>query len=116
MLSKRRAAAQEIANRLMSAEEAIDAALSAVAELSGYLPVARCEAGLSAVVGQNAFEGTAETMAALVRARRHIVETHHSLAETKDQIGLRAVALGGLGQKASLNPGGLTVVENIAAA
>jgi hypothetical protein len=115
MLNKRRSAAQEVANRLMAAEEAIDAALAAVAELQGYLPVARCEANLAACVGQEAFEGAAETMSSLIRARRNIVDTHHHLAETKDQIGLRAVALGGLGQKAELNPGGLKVVERTAA-
>ncbi len=111
MLNKRRNAAQEIANRLIAAEDAIDAALTAVADLSGYMPIARCDANLSAVVGQGAVEAATETMASLVRARRNIIDTHHHLAETRDQIGLRTFALGGLGEKASLNTGGLKVVE-----
>jgi hypothetical protein len=115
MLNKRRHAAQEVAARLIAAEEAIDAALTAVADLNGYIPVARCEANLSAVIGQGAVEAAAETLAALVRARRGIVDTHHQLAETRDQIGLRTMALGGLGDKAQLNPGGLTIVERTAA-
>ena len=115
MLIKRSNAAQEVANRLMAAEEAIDAALAAVAELSGYLPVARCEANLSACVGQDAFEGAAETFASLIRARRNIIDTHASLADTKDQIGLRTFALGGLAEKAEHRNGGLSVVERTAA-
>lgn len=94
MLIKRRAVAQELANRLFAAEEAIDAAITAMADLSGYMPIARCEANISAVVGNSALESAAETFSSLVRARRGIVDTHHHLAEARDQIGLRTVGLG----------------------
>jgi hypothetical protein len=115
MLNKRREVAQELANRLIAAEDAIDAALTAIAELSGYMPVARCEAGISAVIGNVALESAAETFSSLVRARRNIIDTHHHLAEAKDQIGLRNVALGGLALKAEVRNGGLSVVERTAA-
>jgi hypothetical protein len=115
MLNKRREVAQELANRLIAAEYAIDAALTAVADLSGYMPVARCEAKLSAVIGNGALESTAETFSSLVRARRNIIDTHHHLAEAKDQIGLRAFALGGLDLKAEHTNGGLSIVKSDAA-
>lgn len=115
MLNKRREVAQELANRLIAAEYAIDAALTAIADLSGYMPVARCEAKLSAVIGNGALESAAETFSSLVRARRNIIDTHHHLAEAKDQIGLRAFALGGLDLKAEVNPGGLSIVKSDAA-
>ena len=115
MLIKRRAVAQELANRLIAAEHAIDAALTAMADLSGYMPVARCEAQISAVIGNGALESAAETFSSLVRARRGIIDTHHHLAEAKDQIGLRNVGLGGLYPKAEHRNGGLAVVKRDAA-
>src|SRR4051794_1393676 len=115
MLIKRRAVAQELANRLIAAEHAIDAALTAIADLSGYMPVARCEAKLSAVIGNGALESAAETFSSLVRARRGIIDTHHHLAEARDQIGLRNVGLGGLELKFELKNQGLSVVKREAA-
>jgi hypothetical protein len=115
MLIKRREVAQELANRLIAAEHAIDAALTAIADLSGYMPVARCEAKISAVIGNGALESAAETFSSLVRARRGIIDTHHHLAEARDQIGLRNVALGGLELKSEHNSGGLSIVKRNAA-
>lgn len=95
MLKERREAAEQIAERLFAAEAAIDAALTSAAELNAIIPVARSQANLSAVVGQDAIESAAETFAALVRARQQIVATHYRLDEAKTQIGLRTVAIGG---------------------
>jgi hypothetical protein len=99
MLKARRDAAMKVAESLFAAEEAIDAALARVAELNGTLSTARMEAGLSAVMAQDAFEGAASTFAALARARRDIVETHNKLGEAKIHIGLRTVSVGDFGPK-----------------
>lgn len=95
MLKKRKEAAQQLANRLFETEGAIDDAITKMAELAGYMPVARTDANLSAVVGQDAIAQAAQTLAALVDARGQIVETHHRLADARDQIGLRELAMGG---------------------
>ncbi len=92
---KRREVAQEVANRLFAAEEAIDIAIARAAELAGYMPAARVEAGLACEVGQEALEYAAESFSALVRARAQIIASHRELAVNKDQIGLKAYAIGG---------------------
>lgn len=94
MLKNRREAAIKVVDSLYAAETAIDAALARAAELSSTLVNARTEANVSAVVGQEAFEGAAAAFAALARARSDIVETHRRLNETRNQIGLRTVAIG----------------------
>lgn len=93
---KRRILAHQVADQLFAAEAAIDGALSAVAQLTAMLPNIRIEAGLSAVVGQNVIDRSSQTIAALADARRGIVETHRELTEVQHQIGLGAVALGGV--------------------
>lgn len=103
MLKARRDAAMKVAESLFAAEEAIDIALARTAELNGTLAIARTEAQLSAIVGQDAFETAASVFASLARARCEIVETHKRLHETKIQIGLRAVAIGDQG-KPNANP------------
>jgi hypothetical protein len=94
MLRARQNAATKVVESLYAAEDAIDVALARAAELNSRLVTARTEAGLSALVGQEAFEVAASTYAALARARCDIVETHKRLSETKIQIGLRSVAIG----------------------
>lgn len=95
MLKNRKEAAQQLANRLFETEGAIDEAITKMADLAGYMPVARNTANLSAVVGQDAIAQAAQTLAALVEARGQIVETHNKLAIARDQIGLREMAMGG---------------------
>lgn len=99
MLKQRKDAAQYVADRLMAAELAIDCALTCTAELSGSIPKARIDANLAAEVGQEALEQASHTFVSLVAARRNIINTHRELAHTRDQIGLREVALGGLMDK-----------------
>ena len=94
MLKNRRDAAIKVIDSLYAAEHAIDAALARAAELNATLVNARIEAKVSAVVGQNAFEGAAAAFAALARARADIVETHNRLSDTKIQMGLRTLASG----------------------
>lgn len=94
MLKDRRKAATRVAESLFAAEDAIDAALARAAELNAAMVKARTDAGLSALVGQDAFELASAAFAALARARCDIVETHKRLSETKIQVGLRTVAVG----------------------
>jgi len=94
MLIKRKQAARKVAERLHGVEDAIDVALARAAELNATLVTARSDAGLSAIVGQDAFEGAVAAFAALARARGDIVETHRRLSETKLQIGLGKMAVG----------------------
>jgi hypothetical protein len=90
----RQEVAQKVANHLYAVEAAIDIALTRAAELNAAMPMARSEARLSAIIGQDAFDRAAETFTALVQARRRIVETHESLDQTRARIGLREVAAG----------------------
>lgn len=101
MLKERRAAAQKVADSLFAAEEAIDLALARAAELTSTMVSARIDAKLSAIVAQDAFDGSASAIAALIRARADIVETHKRLSETQIQIGLRAVSFGDQGKPAT---------------
>ena len=94
MLKNRREAATKVADSLFAVEAAIDAAVARAADLRSALVSARTEANLSAIVGQDAFEGAAAALGALVRARADIVETHKRLSDTQIQIGLRNVAWG----------------------
>ena len=95
MLKQRRNAADQVAADLFQAEAAIDVALNKTAALAATMPAVRADAGLSALFGQDAVERISETIAALTKARRGIVETHKELAVVKIQIGLGAVAYGG---------------------
>jgi len=94
MLKQRRDAARQLANRLFETESAIDEAISKMADLTGYMPIARSDANLSAVVGQEVISQAAVTLSVLVD-----VETHNRLADARDQIGLREVGFGLAGDK-----------------
>lgn len=94
MFKNRRDAAIKVADSLFAAEFAIDAALARAAELNGAMVTARCEANVSALLGQDAFEVAASTFAALAQARAGIVETHKRLSEAQIKMGLRTVAMG----------------------
>lgn len=95
MLKQRREAAEQVAQKLYAAEAAIDAAMTATAALAGIMPAVREGAGLSALYGQQALERAAEAVSALTVARGKVVETHKELSITKDQLGLRHVAIDG---------------------
>jgi len=96
MLKQRRMIADQIAASLFEAEAAIDAALAKTARLAGVMPALRADAGLSALIGQDAVERASEAIAALTQARRAIVETHKELDVAKTQIGLGAITMNGV--------------------
>ncbi|VAV92256.1 hypothetical protein MNBD_ALPHA04-1947 [hydrothermal vent metagenome] len=116
MLKQRLDAAQQLASRLFETEKAIDEAISKMADLAGYMPVARNNAKIAAVVGQDAMSHAAQVLTTLIGARGEIVETHQLLAAARDQIGLRTTALGGGNFKPPLlqEGQGLSLVEKAA--
>ena len=99
MLKQRRLVADQVAASLFEAEAAIDAALAKTALLAGVMPSLRREAGISALIGQEAVERASEAFAALTLARRAIVETHKELSVAQKQMGLGAVMFGDFGDK-----------------
>jgi hypothetical protein len=98
MLKQRRQFAEQVAASLFEAEDAIDAALAKCAALAGVMPL-RKQAGLSALVGQDAVEWTSRSITALAEARRAICEAHKQLDEAKTQMGLGAVTMGDPGME-----------------
>lgn len=99
MLKERRAIAQNVADQLFAAEAAIDAAIAATATLTGLMPSVRADAGISALIGQDALLQASQTCAELVRARGSIVATHKALTIAQHEMGLGAVMFGGLVDK-----------------
>lgn len=103
--------ARNVATHLLATEEAIDAAIACAAGLVGYMPIARQETHVSAAVGQPAFEQAIATMTMLGEARRRIVETHQSLAESGRQARIPERNFGGFVDKPRYHAqSGLTIV------
>ncbi len=89
MLNERKAAAANVAKNLFKLERAIDEGILAAGEMASSLPQARMDAGVSAVVGQAAFDQAAQILGSLVAGRQTAVFLHESLAALRDQLGLR---------------------------
>jgi hypothetical protein len=96
MLNQRLAAARSVSADLHKFEAALDEAIALGAQLSARMVTARMEAKLSAVLGQEALDGVVRSVSTMVNARRELVEAHNHLANVKDEIGLRTVAMGDL--------------------
>lgn len=96
---------QHLAERLWSAEQAVDAALGEAAALMALLPQARREAALAATVAQPAFSAAADSVAALARARGDLVEAHRTLAALARKLGLDALAAGPMDKPKDDRPG-----------
>lgn len=94
MRMKRFAAAKTVATCLFAAEEAIDIAVTRIAELNAAMPLARLDANISAIVGQSAFGTCSDALSHVAKAREQIVATHMHLKDASDQIGLQAVSFG----------------------
>jgi hypothetical protein len=94
-------AAQGVADRLIHAENSLDTALTATAELVGFLPKARVEARLACEVVHPAFALAADALDQLGKVRATLIAAHQALAKTRDQIGLGEYAFGGLYGKPS---------------
>ncbi|WP_454887827.1 hypothetical protein [Sphingomonas oryzagri] len=94
MRTQRIEAAKSVATCLFAAEEAIDIAVSRLAELNVAMPLARLNANVSAIIGQSAIESSTNALSFLAKAREQIVATHMHLKVAGDQMGLQAVSFG----------------------
>lgn len=94
MSTTRTTVGQRLAQRLSTAESAVETALGEVAALAALLPAARAEAWLSPVTGQRAFDGAAGAIAALTQARAHLIQTHNTLAALGRKLGVDIQAAG----------------------
>lgn len=96
MRAQRQAIARTVAERLFAAEKALDVAAARIGELNAALPLARLDAGLSAIVGQEALASSASAVALVAKTRAKIVATHAKLKLASDEIGLAEVSYGDL--------------------
>jgi len=96
MPKHRQEVARSVAERLFAAEEALDVAAARIAELNAVLPLARLDARVAAMVGQDAITNSASAVMLVAQTRAHIVATHASLKQAGDSIGLREMAYGDL--------------------
>ncbi len=115
MLNQRIAATRMVAEKLNAIENAIDDALISASELTATFPVARREANVSPVVGQQAIALVGEAAAALQKARAKLVEAHFALADVRDELRVPVRAGGSLWKLAEA-PQQVTLVEQQSAA
>lgn len=85
-----------LATDLFQAEASQDEAVNQLGRLAQSLTRSRREAGLSATVGQAAFDALAEAVAAQVGAQRAMVALHEALADVKRNTSYRGVQMGGM--------------------
>lgn len=104
--------ARQVAAKLFSAEEAIDRALTEVAELAGFMPVARMNVRVAVDVGQEAIAQTVAALSLVSQARQCIVLTHAALAATQGDIGLRERNFGGFINKPPNKQFSLVMVQS----
>ncbi|MBT2246848.1 hypothetical protein JQK15_25415 [Sphingobium sp. BHU LFT2] len=96
MRAQRQSIAKQVAERLFAAEEAIDIAAARIAELNAALPLARLDARLSAMIGQDAIQSSASAMLLMAETREKIVTTHVNLKHASDAMGLAETSYGDL--------------------
>ena len=90
----RRIAANTVADKLLSAEAAIDAAIAAVASLTAAMPQAAIDGNVGIHVGHEALMHAMESCQLLVKSRTNMIRTHKALLTAKHDIGLAEVAIG----------------------
>ncbi|APG63372.1 hypothetical protein LPB140_11895 [Sphingorhabdus lutea] len=114
MRKERIEATNKVAKSLWDAEQKIEDAIAAVAQLNAILPTARSMAKVSSIIGQDVFNASCTSLRNLIKARGNMVDTHHLLDGVKTDIGLKTYNAGGgfpkFPQTAMLN-----IVDNQAA-
>jgi hypothetical protein len=102
-----------LATDLFQAEASQDEAVSQLGRLAQSLTRSRREAGLSATVGQAAFDALAEAVTAQVHAQRAMVTLHEALAEVKRNTSYRGIQMGGMEKEDNPvpRPAGLALVS-----
>jgi hypothetical protein len=84
---------------LFAMEESIDAAYTQAANFAGSLASIRTRASVSAIFGQEIFEGAAAAITRLSEARRDVVAVHKHLASLERRAGIRPTAEGPIWDK-----------------
>ncbi len=102
-----------LATDLFQAEASQDEAVSQLGRLAQSLTRSRRDSGLSATVGQAAFDALADAVTAQIGAQRAMVALHEALAEVKRNTSFRGVQMGGLekGGETYPRPTGLVLVS-----
>ena len=102
-----------LATDLFQAEASQDEAVNQLGRLAQSLTRSRRESGLSATVGQPAFDALADAVAAQVGAQRAMVALHEALADVKRTTSFRGVQMGGLekSDEPIPRPAGLALVS-----
>ena len=90
---------------LFAMEEAIDAAYTQAAHFAGSLASIRSRANVSAIFGQEVFEGAAAALTRLSEARRDAVAVHRQLSVLERKAGI-AVTMDGIWDKPPPPPPG----------
>jgi len=86
--------AQRVANKLWTAEDAVDTAMAQAAGLMAELTSARQELKVSAQTTEKAMADVVAAIASLGQARAALVEMHDELAEVKLRVGIRTKLTG----------------------
>ena len=85
-----------LATDLFQAEASQDEAVNQLGRLAQSLTRSRRESGLSATVGQAAFDALADAVTAQIGAQRAMVALHEALADVKRNTSFRGVQMGGM--------------------
>ncbi|HYG28161.1 MAG TPA: hypothetical protein VD906_14810 [Caulobacteraceae bacterium] len=91
--------AQRVANKVWSAENAVDAALAEAAALMTEITTARQELKVAAGTDAKAMKDLVAAIAALGEARTALVTMHDELAEVKLRCGIRTKLVGGFDKR-----------------
>ena len=86
--------AQRVAQKVWSAEGAVDTAMVEAAELMAAIMAARQELKVSAEVTDKATTDLAAAISALGQARTALISAHGELAEAKLRVGIRTKLIG----------------------
>jgi hypothetical protein len=106
-----RIGANQVADQLLAAEAAIDAAIAAVAALTATIPTGSQQANVGMHVTHSALMHAMESCQQLVKSRTNIIRSHKALRVAQDEIGLGAVNFNGdCPSSAELRPAHLTAI------
>lgn len=86
--------AQRVAQKVWTAEDAVDTAMVQAAELMTAIMAARQELKVSAEVTDKATTELAAAISALGQARTSLIAAHGELAEAKLRVGIRTKMVG----------------------
>ncbi|MCR5874185.1 hypothetical protein LRS10_08440 [Phenylobacterium sp. J426] len=103
--------AQQVANKLIATEHAVDGALAEAAELMSAMIAARKDVNASLVFADDCQVKLMDALKALSEARTAMVGVHHELYEAKLRLGIRTKM--GLEDKKIDNGEGVTLRQAV---